>query len=148
MRAILSILIIAITISLGFSTQAQTSSIEDYRWKNRLLIYCSADFDESSDFFRNMAPLNSHGFSDRDVVFIYIEKREADTFAGVDHIREDFLSLAQCNLEVNSLSLIGKDGTLKRKWTKHPTQTEIFRFIDAMPMRQREMRKKDRGWIQ
>lgn len=37
--------------------------------------------------------------------------------------------------------LIGKDGGEKARWTKAPQAAELYRLIDAMPMRQSEMKR-------
>ena len=36
--------------------------------------------------------------------------------------------------------LVGKDGTAKDRWAEPVPMGEVFRLIDGMPMRQREMR--------
>jgi hypothetical protein len=41
--------------------------------------------------------------------------------------------------------LVGKDGTEKRRNAAPVTARSIFDTIDAMPMRQREMREDDGG---
>ena len=37
---------------------------------------------------------------------------------------------------------VGKDGTEKERWSEPAPMDEVFRLIDSMPMRQREMREK------
>ncbi len=41
--------------------------------------------------------------------------------------------------------LVGKDGTEKRRAPKPVPARSLFDTIDAMPMRQREMREQDGG---
>ena len=41
--------------------------------------------------------------------------------------------------------LVGKDGGIKLKRQEHTQLNDIFALIDAMPMRQEEMRQKIRG---
>ena len=40
--------------------------------------------------------------------------------------------------------LIGKDGTQKKRWNLFPSNDELYSLIDAMPMRQFEMRERNR----
>jgi len=42
--------------------------------------------------------------------------------------------------------LIGKDGGEKRRWQDSLPRGELFDTIDAMPMRQYEMRQYERKW--
>ncbi|MCS4120976.1 hypothetical protein GGP45_001318 [Salinibacter ruber] len=41
--------------------------------------------------------------------------------------------------------LVGKDGTEKRREAEPVSARSVFDTIDAMPMRQREMREQDGG---
>lgn len=49
--------------------------------------------------------------------------------------------LASCQKD-DEFILIGKDGTVKRVWQNIVPMDELFATIDAMPMRQREMREQ------
>jgi hypothetical protein len=39
--------------------------------------------------------------------------------------------------------LIGLDGTVKRRWESLPEAEDLFSIIDAMPMRQRELKERE-----
>lgn len=43
------------------------------------------------------------------------------------------------------VTLIGKDGTIKRRWQRESSKLPdaVFALIDSMPMRQREMRREE-----
>ena len=149
----------------GISVKAQTERpvpeniIEDALWTYRLLIFCSAGPNERSYFFRDLLPLNWDGFYERDIVFIHIDKWAADAFLSynssfdnadrfhinVEREAKEILALAKCDLYVNSVALIGKDGGLKKIWLTQPSEQDIFDIIDAMPMRRQEMRRAQAG---
>jgi bifunctional DNA-binding transcriptional regulator/antitoxin component of YhaV-PrlF toxin-antitoxin module len=44
-----------------------------------------------------------------------------------------------------AIILVGKDGGIKLNRAEHSQLNDIFALIDAMPMRQEEMRQKIRG---
>ncbi len=92
--------------------------LEPYRWKNRILL----------QFGGSPPPLAlPEGFVERDLV--WLEAKE-------EALRKRF-RITKTPVWI----LIGKDGGEKARWTKPPKPEELFRKIDAMPMRQSEMRK-------
>ncbi len=108
-----------------------TPSEEDDRFDGQLL--CLNDYKE--------------GFIERDLVLFEIIADRESRAAGeplsaveVDSLRkrygvgeEDFAAV-----------LVGKDGTEKARWEAPIPPDELFRTVDAMPMRQEEMRAEDR----
>jgi len=54
---------------------------------------------------------------------------------------EKVVERSKCD-EQTSFVLIGKDGGVKRRWTGKLSVDELFQAIDAMPMRQFEMRTR------
>ena len=140
-------------------SQIPIDIIQDSRWRYRLLVFCSAGPNERSDFLRNLNPSNWDGYYERNIVFVHINQWEADAFLSFNsafdntddfHIdvtgqAQQVLKLGECDLERNSVALIGKDGTLKKTWLTQPTEENIFQTIDSMPMRQQEMREQKEG---
>jgi hypothetical protein len=49
------------------------------------------------------------------------------------------------NRATGGVTLIGKDGTVKRRWKRESSKLPeaVFALIDTMPMRQREMRREE-----
>ncbi|WP_176955937.1 DUF4174 domain-containing protein [Catalinimonas alkaloidigena] len=115
-----------------------------YRWSNRLLLIFSEDTN-ITDYQRQVSILQSDqmGMADRDLVFFrifpdegYTPDNDALTPAQVTALRERF--------DVGTgftVILIGKDGGEKRTERKPLTLDQLYGTIDAMPMRQNEMKQ-------
>lgn len=114
-----------------------------YRWENRILVVLGDD-----DDFRSKQKMIFdgvlNGLLDRDIIIFglgedkppYLEDESVDLVK----FRDEF------HLGRNdNVALIGKDGSLKGKWRNPVTADELFRLIDAMPMRKAEIRKKKDG---
>ena len=99
----------------------QVMNIEQYRWKNRLIITFSKEDLERQNL--KLKGFNSE-FQDRDLKLISLSPKSKSTA-----IKKRFL-------------LIGKDGTIKLQSNQPFKPSTIFELIDSMPMRQQEMRKK------
>jgi len=124
--------------------------LDDYRWENRpLLIFAPSA--EDSTLAQQMETLQGHdeGFRDRDMVLLSVVADEASrlrsvpsdegqplTAVAAQRLRERF-DVPRDGFRV---VLVGKDGTEKRRETEPVATRAIFDQIDAMPMRQREMR--------
>ena len=111
----------------------------DFRWKNRLVIIhgegdCSEWFDEKMQ----------KDLSDRKLLVFYFNdgvlvesnfKRELKA--------ADFLKLIPKKADQSIYwILVGLDGGIKSSGVSLPKSGEIFKIIDAMPMRQSELVKK------
>jgi len=111
----------------------------DFRWKNRLvIIYGEGD---SSEWFDEKMQKD---LSDRKLLVFHFNegvlvesnfKRELEAV--------DFLKLVpnKADHSVNWI-LVGLDGGIKSSGVSLPKSEEIFKIIDAMPMRQSELVKK------
>lgn len=108
------------------------TTIESYQWKKRLvLVFYEAD-DEARVREQRAALNDDAGLSDRDVlVFGY----------RYDAAMRRRVRVAQRGFAV---VLIGKDGGVKVRRTKPVSSKELYRIIDAMPMRKAEQRDKQR----
>jgi effector-binding domain-containing protein len=113
--------------------------LEDYRWENRLLLVFESGETPERREFETRLEQHAEGVVDRDLLMIPVggEGGAWDNAAQISRrfnaADADFLVL-----------LVGKDGTEKKRWTSVPSIEEIFEIIDAMPMRQREMQRKER----
>lgn len=110
----------------GFSQQ-----LEDYQWKNRLLILVAKEENpkkntQSKIFAKEEAALN-------DCELIVLHKPSGD---------EELLSAFHIEPAFEGVLLIGKDGGLKFKKPFLVEPETIFSIIDQMPMRRAEMRRK------
>jgi hypothetical protein len=112
---------------------------EKYRWRNRLLIFLADDETEISEN-KQILIKALEGMLDRDLLILGIGK-------GGDLFIEDEVDLNSVRQQLSislkdNIILFGKDGTVKGTWEKHVNLDELFKLIDSMPMRKREMQKK------
>ena len=121
-------------------------SLDRYQWENRLLLVFAPS--EKSPPYETQMQLfdpETDGFDDRDLILFrvldegesYVGDERLST-AAADRLRERF-EIAPDDFRV---ILVGKDGGEKRRDTAPVKTSAIFDEIDAMPMRQREMREQ------
>lgn len=128
--------------------------LNTYQWKNRLLLVF-APSENSPAYQRQMQLFQGQqaGFKERDLLLV--ELLTESTSRAYGQTLDDARARSQSVREARSrfhvapqdfqVILVGKDGTAKRR-ESNPIQPEvIFNEIDAMPMRQREMREQSRG---
>jgi len=120
--------------------------LDDYQWKNRIILVFAPSSD-SEAYARQMGEFEGEedGILDRDLVILELfkngESRAGDTSLSArvaQRLRSQF------NVEADEFSIIlmGKDGTVKLRSPVPVPVSEIFGRIDAMPMRQEEMRRR------
>ena len=122
-------------------------SLDRYQWENRLLLVFapsvkSPPYEAQMQLF---GEADSAGFTGRDLILFRV-LGEGESYAGderlsstaADRLRERF-EIAPDDFRV---ILVGKDGGEKRRDTAPVKTSAIFDEIDAMPMRQREMREQ------
>ena len=121
-------------------------SLDRYQWENRLLLVFAPSV--KSPPYQTQIQLfdpEEAGFSDRDLILFRVLD-EGESYAGdeslssadADRLRERF-EIAPGDF---SVILVGKDGGEKRRDDTPVKTSAIFDEIDAMPMRQREMREQ------
>ena len=114
---------------------AQSMTLEDYLWKNRVIITFSSDEQHPERLsIKEQIDLHRCGFRDRDLVHIDLIQGSA----GFDEMSQKF----SVSGEGFQLLLLGKDGGVKKR-TSTVSLEEVFSLIDTMPMRRREMRDDD-----
>ena len=122
-----------------------TFSLASYRWEKRpLLVFAPSA--EDRRFVRQVESVlaRQSGFEERDMLLVLVpggglaragsralSEREAGALRDAYGVAPDAFSVR----------LIGKDGGVKRKADEPVSLTDLFEQIDAMPMRQREMRR-------
>lgn len=123
------------------------TSLDTYRWKNRLLLVF-APSENNSIYQRQMQLLAAHkaGLNERNLLVFklvaegtsHLESQSIDA-TDVARLRSQF----KVSQEEFRVILVGKDGT--EKWhASSPVEPQvIFKEIDAMPMRQQEMRSQE-----
>jgi hypothetical protein len=120
--------------------------LEAYKWKNRIILVFAPSFD-SDAYKRQMQEFEGQeeGLLDRDLIILELlengESRWGDTSLSA-RVAQQMRSQFNVGEGEFLLLLIGKDGTVKLR-SNHPVSTfKLFGLIDAMPMRQEEMRRK------
>ena len=139
----------------------KTDLLADYKWKNRILvIFADKDNNQSNQLFRKQIELfSSHkeGLKERDLITFQVFK-EKDTEKGItpnqksisssdiEQLKKRFDFSYQDNKTEDNFAvfLVGKDGGTKLKTENEILNLEkLFGTIDAMPMRQNEMRENN-----
>ncbi len=123
--------------------------LNTYQWKNRLLLVF-APSENSPAYQRQMQLFQGQqaGFKERDLLLVEL-LTESTSRAYRQTLDDADVARARSRFHVApqdfQVILVGKDGTAKLR-ESNPIQPEvIFNEIDAMPMRQREMRERSKG---
>ena len=129
--------------------------VQDHQWEHRLLfVFAPSDTSEALVQQEDAFVEHDAGFRDRDLLLLTVtgaDRGTRRTVPGADpkslteaaarRLRERF----DVAPDVFRVVLVGKDGTEKRRDAEPVTTRSIFDTIDAMPMRQREMRESSGG---
>ena len=145
MAATFSLALITITLELSASESSGSSSMDAYIWKNRpLLIFAPNCEDQILAAQRSEISSHSEELHERDMIVIEI---------AADHVtinNQDTPDLKATDLRnrygvdagETVVLLVGKDGGVKIRQSHVLSAEALFKTIDAMPMRQREMRER------
>ena len=137
------LLICSLSIFCSLSAQIR----EEHLWKDRLLLLFAAD-DQSRDFTRqiNLLTEAKAEVTERDLKTYRIHPDHAVHPSGKTlsaNFSKRLYEKYEIGQEVGfAILLIGKDGTEKLRAREVVPPQRIFRLIDSMPMRQREMRER------
>ncbi|WP_083077253.1 DUF4174 domain-containing protein [Thioclava electrotropha] len=109
---------------------ADQSDLAPYRWDRRVvLIFANSEADPQFRAARKMVTAQADGVAERDITVL------ADTAPNAGGALRDKLGV-----DGFRMLLIGKDGGVKMDRAEPIPVETLFATIDAMPMRQREMR--------
>ncbi len=115
--------------------------LNKYHWKNRILILFSDE--NSSEAQRQLALWQKHkaGLVERDLIIFQVKGKHV---SGPGAISDQWAGKLRQRYEIENLPfavvLIGKDGGEKLTEKKLLSIEKLFATIDAMPMRQQEMK--------
>lgn len=132
-----------ILLFLIASLQVQKLNLDDYIWKNRVIIIQYVD-DGKEQFIGQIDELNSHweGVEERDLVVLVDAKSVyrylPDQKSGKSSVGNLEFS-GRNRFKDFQFTLIGKDGGIKLQEKDKVTCERLFAIIDAMPMRKKEM---------
>ena len=123
--------------------QKPATSIDDAR----ILVACESQKDVFAGFSQ---PMDWPGFAERDLLLFDLTHTDLH-FISVpargpvsENEAKQVIRMSDCGAD-DKYVLIGKDGGVKRRWTGKMSIDELFQTIDAMPMRQYEMRTRGRN---
>ncbi len=138
---------------LGVLTlNANAARLEEFVGKRRLLIIFIQDF-VNPEFEKYIEDFSAKGrvssLIDRDIAVVSVIQDTAVSIkneGGIDFqppSAHDLMRHYKPENPVFTMVLVGKDGEVKERWTEFPGSEAIFKMIDAMPMRQREMQEQN-----
>ena len=157
MPHVLALIALVFTPLTAMATPADSIDfrVENHRWEHRLVFVFAPD-DTSEAVVRQDEAFAGHdaGFRERDLLLLTVTGSDRGTYrpipsAGPQPLTEAAARRLRERFDVAPdafrVVLMGKDGTEKRRDAEPVPARSLFDTIDAMPMRQREMRKQDGG---
>ena len=148
MRKYFVALTLLIELFTGATLGQDTGSVDlnAYQWKNRLLLlFASSEEDQAYLTLKKEIDRQAVEVKDRDLLISYVLER-GESRIGQERLSPDQALFLRKRLSVPpgrfTIVLIGKDGGKKIRQESSVDLKEIFAIIDAMPMRQQEMKKK------
>ena len=134
-RRFLAMLLVLVSLT---AYGAEMNNLGDYQWKNRLILVQSAS--ETEGAAETLSDAHEE-LDDRDIIWFVntgsgLVSNQATVSGGVEQDVNELLAKGRSEARV---VLIGKDGGIKSREPSLDLDA-IFRRIDAMPMRIREMR--------
>ena len=116
----------------------QKGDLRDFKWKNRILIINESKKEGMSlkiqiDYFEEL--------KDRDLVLVKVINNDVYLNGSLtsNDMTKSILSIVKNELNTYDMILIGKDGKIKHRYYFDDGVKIIFKDIDSMPMRIREM---------
>jgi len=145
-KNIMRLLILFTFLIFGISySQAQFRTLKDFQWENRLLIIY-ADDQKSSYLQEQLTEIiqKQEDYNERNLKVIILKNQKVEIWKSNENQLLDFHQITK-KLKIDTKQsyqnlLIGKDGGVKLKSSVPISNAKLFETIDAMPMRQREMR--------
>ena len=129
--------------------------LQEHHWEHRLLfVFAASDTSEGLAQQQEFFAGRDAGFRDRDLLLLTVTGADRGTRRTVPGADAEPLTEAAARRlrerfdvapDAFRVVLVGKDGTEKRRDAEPVTTRSIFDTIDAMPMRQREMRESSGG---
>lgn len=128
-----------------FTLSSFSQDLKKHQWKNRvLLIYTD---DKNADDFKHQIKVLSEdkkGLAERKLVVYQFTKNDFTVnFDKVWLTSNYFIKNYVHNNETFKVLLIGLDGGIKLEQNKILSLEKLFAIIDGMPMRKRELKRKN-----
>jgi hypothetical protein len=135
----------AVSMLAGSHAMAQ-GALDLYRWKSRLLVI-SAPNAKDDRLIEQIADLAAHGseIGERDLMIVKVIGDRVEASDGALLPASAVRAATGLAPGRFGVALIGKDGGEKFKRDRPVTAAMLFETIDAMPMRQNEMKRGAKG---
>ncbi len=129
-----------------FSVSPTVADMDRYLWSHRPLIVIVPARDHPLIAAQKAALTDTRGFAERDMVLIVVEGEDRVSVDGnpapADLVPADLRHRYRVLPSAAQVLLVGKDGGVKRRAARPLPEADLFRQIDAMPMRLREMQQQ------
>ena len=133
-------------VSLASGKDQDQVDFGSYQWKNRLLILFAPSEDAPIyQSFKEQLQRRAQEIRDRDLLIFHVFESGEGQLDYLPLNKEQVLFLRKrfsIKMGQFKLILIGKDGEVKFREQLPVDLSDIFSIIDAMPMRQREIRER------
>ncbi|ACV68228.1 DUF4174 domain-containing protein [Desulfohalobium retbaense] len=135
-----------LAIAMGSAQAGLSLDLEEYRWKNRLLIiFAPSKTDQTYLKLQHALDRAEDALQGRDMLVFHLFASGSgwvgDIPVHAEAVRSFYRRFDVQDQDLN-LILIGKDGGEKVRQVGSFDLQDIFDRIDAMPMRQQEMRER------
>lgn len=125
--------------------QDKSDVLAGYKWQKRILLVFAPDINNPEGAAQlKLLKQTQQDLTGRDLVLISVRGDEIESKIPGDITADDLRQQFQVKSTVFTLILIGKDGGEKYRTTHLTKPAVIFNIIDAMPMRQSEMKRRVR----
>jgi len=141
--------VLLLGMTAGSANGSSSSDLDMYRWKNRLLlVFSPSDTDQTYLELQHALGRAGDKLQDRDMVVFRLfasgRGKTDEACLGKDEVRSLYQRFDVPDHPLTVI-LLGKDGGEKARQVGQFDLQAIFDRIDAMPMRQREMRQRSKG---
>ncbi len=120
--------IFLLLVFIVFPLKGHSCFMEKFRWKNRVLVVNDKAPKNLIDKQKQKFANNDEANRDRDLILI-LSGKECDK----NGLKFDF------EPQTFKAHLVGKDGTVKATYNKPVAMDKVYKLIDSMPMRQKEI---------
>lgn len=140
------LLFVGMMVSSASGQDQHQIDLSSYQWKNRLLMLFAPSEDVPMyQSFTKQLQIRIQDVRDRDLVTLHLFESGEGRLDVLPLHKEQVLSLRK-RFSINkgqcTVILIGKDGEVKFREQLPVDLSDILATIDAMPMRQREIRER------
>jgi len=130
----------------GLAKDPDSIDLNAYQWKNRLLLlFAPSEKDPSYLSIIREIERQTRELLDRDLLIVHVLEK-GESRLGKEPLNPGQVLFLKRHFSIPQgqfvIILVGKDGGEKLRQDRPVELKEVFRIIDAMPMRRQEMEKK------